>query len=915
MSAVAGVWASSFGVESERGNEGLVCSPAARCGGTSGSDRTSRAEGVGATGGRGACAAGGGAGWDVGAGVSERPGGESTGPRVAGTESASSGANSATDSAAASPGQCAAMAQSQAFRRYVISVHPSVASFARDTSRKCQVKVVKCPTPALASNRPGGFTLFRLATRFLGGNSHALLDIFSRVDVGGNRRSKERTTLCRITGANVIEPTTKVKVLIVDDEPQVRAALARLAAAEGFVPVLAASAEEALALAQADVFRAAVTDVAMPGMGGLSLLHRLSPLQPGCRFLVVTGLSHVEPTVLPRGHGCQVFYKPWDASELRAALSGRWRSTSSSSIPSPHSSSRSTLRLLILEPNESEAQLMTGALRFAAPGEHEVVHERTVEGARILLAARRFDVACISLSRADVGGLDAIVRLQAEQPTLGIVAVLGDDDEELALQAVQAGAQDSLVRRNLDGPMLSKVLRYARERKRAELALSQVAVHDQVTGLANRTLFRQRIAQALVGAPGTRPGFAIFLVDLHRFKTINEAFGHDTGDAFLQEVGVRLRRVTRETDSVARLGGDEFALLVKDVQEQEAAAEFGRRILNELSAPAELPGVRLVPAAAIGIALCPSCGSSSEELLAAADAALRSAKSQGRNAMAMFGDAVKSRALHRMTLEGELRDSLSRAEFALEFQPQVNERGHIISAEALLRWRKPGHVAPVEASEFMGVMEETGLIADLGPWIIKSACAELRRWRKAGLSVRRVAINVAAVQVAKHDLVGLLREVREQYRLLPSDIELELTETSLLQDSERVRSTLQTLKDQGYRLALDDFGTGFSSLSYLQRLPITTIKIDRSYTKGIGAPGQQRELVGGLIALAHRLGLDVVAEGVEEPSQREALATEACDVMQGYLFGRAMTPDAFGASVRDSQYPPPPPAEPASKHH
>jgi EAL domain-containing protein (putative c-di-GMP-specific phosphodiesterase class I) len=299
--------------------------------------------------------------------------------------------------------------------------------------------------------------------------------------------------------------------------------------------------------------------------------------------------------------------------------------------------------------------------------------------------------------------------------------------------------------------------------------------------------------------------------------------------------------------------------------------------------------------------MCPSCGSSSEELLAAADAALRSAKSQGRNAMAMFGDAVKSRALHRMTLEGELRESLSRSEFALEFQPQVNEHGQIISAEALLRWRKPGQTSPVEAYEFMGVMEETGLIADLGPWIIQTACAQLRSWRKAGLEVRRVAINVAAVQVAKHDLVGMLREAREQYRLLPVDIELELTETTLLQDSDRVRNMLQTLKDQGYRLALDDFGTGFSSLSYLQRLPITTIKIDRSYTKGIGAPGQQRELVGGLIALAHRLGLDVVAEGVEDVGQREALAREACDVMQGYLFGRAMTADAFGDSVRDGQ--------------
>ncbi len=181
----------------------------------------------------------------------------------------------------------------------------------------------------------------------------------------------------------------------------------------------------------------------------------------------------------------------------------------------------------------------------------------------------------------------------------------------------------------------------------------------------------------------------------------------------------------------------------------------------------------------------------------------------------------------------------------------------------------------------------------LGPWIIKAACAQLRYWRSGGHDVRRIAINVAAAQVAKHDLVAMLKEAREINQLQPEDIELELTETSLLQDSERVRETLQTLKDQGYRLALDDFGTGFSSLSYLRRLPITTIKIDRSYTCEIGKPGQQRELVGGLIALAHRLGLDVVAEGVETPEQRAVLERESCDVMQGYLFGKAMSGEAF----------------------
>ena len=687
--------------------------------------------------------------------------------------------------------------------------------------------------------------------------------------------------------------TTKAKVLIVDDEPQVRAALGRLATSEGFVPVLAASAEEALALAQADHFRAAITDVTMPGMGGLALLHRLSPLQPRCRFIVVTGLHHVEASLLPRGHGCQVFYKPWDGMELRGALRGKWSGSSNSSIPAPLSAPRKVIRLLLLESDTSESEVFSQSLRMAAPGEHDITCVTRVDEARELLIAQRFDVACISIQRSDHAGLDAIVRLQAEQPSLGIVVLAASDDEDLALRAVQAGAQDCLVKGAWDGPMLAKALRYARERKRAEMALSQVAVHDQVTGLANRTLFRQRVAQALILVPGAKPSFAVFVVDLHHFKAVNEAFGHDTGDAFLQEVGARLRRVTRETDTVARLGGDEFAVLVKDVGEQERALEFGRRILSELTIPAELGGVRLVPAAAIGVALCPDAGTSSEDLLAAAELALRTAKAEGRNSLAMYGAEVKSRALQRMALEDALRDSLKRGEFALEFQPQVNEGGTVIAAEALLRWQKPGAPRSIEANEFMSVMEETGLIADLGPWIIRTACAQLRQWRDSDVPVQRMAVNVAAVQVARHDLVAMLNEACADYDLCPADIELELTETSLLQDSEQVRTTLQNLKDRGYRLALDDFGTGFSSLQQLYQLPFDELKIDRMFVRGLPNDEEARAIVRATVDMAHALNIKVCAEGVETLAALEYLESVKCDRVQGYLLSPAVPPEEF----------------------
>jgi len=261
---------------------------------------------------------------------------------------------------------------------------------------------------------------------------------------------------------------------------------------------------------------------------------------------------------------------------------------------------------------------------------------------------------------------------------------------------------------------------------------------------------------------------------------------------------------------------------------------------------------------------------------------------------------VSSQARTRIELEDKLHAALKRDEFNLEFQPQVDRAGKIISAEALLRWMRPGKRS-VPAFQFISVLEQTGLITELGPLIMRSACRELRRWRDQGAQVERVAVNIAAAQVIASGLSTLVRQVTEEFGLTPKDIELELTETSLVQDSPEVQQTLGHLHDLGYRIALDDFGTGYCSLSYLQRFPLTTIKIDRSYTEGVETPGQKRELVGGIIALAHRLGLDVVAEGVETPGQQQALNAESCDVMQGYLFGRAMPSEAF-AQLLKAQY-------------
>jgi diguanylate cyclase (GGDEF)-like protein len=687
-----------------------------------------------------------------------------------------------------------------------------------------------------------------------------------------------------------METPAKERVLVVDDEPQVRAALARLIRQQRFEAVLAASAEEALALAESGPFRAVITDVKMPGMGGLSLLHRLSPLLPGCRFIVVTGLGEVDVALLPRGHHSVVFYKPWDQGALRSVLNGRIPNGRSSSIPSPPSGIRRPTRVLLVQSPRSLALELEAALSLAAPGEHRVAVVESVEAARELLRTQDFDVACLDLDLPGASGMDVVVRLLSEQPALGIVVLSEQDDEDFFLRAVQAGAQECLMKDRVDGVSLTRALRYARERKRAELQLTRLALHDQLTGLASRTLFRQRVAQAIATARNTP--FAVLLIDIDRFKAVNDAFGHDTADAFLQEIGARLRRATRESDTVARLEGDHYAVLLLNANTREDAQRVAEDILLEVRCPAELNGSRVVPSASIGLALRPATGATCDGLLAAAEAAVRAAKARGGNTFETYGEEVSSQARARIELEDKLHAALKRGEFNLEFQPQVDPGGRIISAEALLRWVRPGKKT-VPAFQFISVLEQTGMITELGPWIVRSACRELRRWRDDGLSIERVAINVAAAQVVAGGLTTLMRQATDEFRLKPSDIELELTETSLVQDSEEVQQTLGHLRDLGYRIALDDFGTGFCSLSYLQRFPLTTIKIDRSYTEGVTQPGQKRELVGGIITLAHRLGLDVVAEGVENTAQHQALNDESCDVLQGYLFGRAMPSEAF----------------------
>lgn len=682
-------------------------------------------------------------------------------------------------------------------------------------------------------------------------------------------------------------------VLVVDDDPQIRTALSRVLRKSGFRPVVAATAEEALALAEGDEFQAVIADVHMPGVGGVAMLQRLHATRPRMQFIVLTGTGSFDTRVVPRGHRLRVFPKPFQVSELLEALRSPHRSRPSSLPPAPENE-QAVCQLLLVEDEASDATLFRRALSLAAPGAFQVTVAESLWAARRLIVENNFDVICADLHLPDAQGLETVIRLQTEAPQCGIVVLTSDSDPDLALQTVRAGAHDSLVKGFADGLTLVRSLKYAIERKHAESRLTELALKDQLTGLANRMLFRQRVAHALSRCNSSRGAFAVLVLDMDRFKSVNDGLGHDAGDTFLLEVARRLLRSTRASDTVARLGGDEFAVLVEPIEGHEGVAMLAARILDDLRAPFGLDGAVVNSSASIGIAFYPESGEDSDTLLAAADAAMYVVKGEGRDGFHVHGMELTLRVMRRIELEGLARVAVAEERYTLNYQPQVGVRGGFLGAEALLRWTEQG--VQIGTEEFIPVLEDSGLILELGSWIATTACRQLKAWRENGVMVDQMAINLSARQIAHGGVRDMIRRAVDEAGLAPRDIELELTESTLLKDTDAVLSTLGALRDDGFRLALDDFGTGYCSLSYLRRFPIATVKIDRSYVCEIDTDTHLRNLLGGMIHLARRLGLAVVAEGVETPEQARLLAQESCDVFQGYLFGRPMTGDAFQAA-------------------
>jgi diguanylate cyclase (GGDEF)-like protein len=548
---------------------------------------------------------------------------------------------------------------------------------------------------------------------------------------------------------------------------------------------------------------------------------------------------------------------------------------------------KEALRVLSVEDNRGDAILVREMLRDASPDGFVLQNADRLSTAVACLLDGAVDCVLLDLSLPDAEGLEALAQVRTVALDVPIIVLTGRSDEVLAVQAVHEGAQDYLIKGQVDARLLSRSINYAIERKRAEVELAHQAMHDALTALPNRALFYDRLGQALNRVGRHSTAAAVLFLDLDRFKLINDSLGHGAGDKLLVAVAERLSNVLRGGDTAARFGGDEFVILCEDFSGGLQAIAIAERIAAELDAPFTVAGDEVFMRTSVGIALATEPGARPEALIRDADAAMYRAKERGGGVYEVFDDQMRERAVRRMETENALHRALDRGEFVMHYQPIVQmATGALHGVEALARWEHP-HRGLVMPGEFIEAAEETGLIITLGAWAFEAACRQSAAW--GGLTM--MSVNLSARQCGHPELVATFGEILRRTGADPASVCLEITETALMEDVETSTATLSALKELGLTLALDDFGTGYSSLRALQHFPVDVVKIDRSFIAPIEHDPQEAAIVAAVISLSHALGLRTVAEGIETIAQVDRLRALGCDLAQGFYFAKPAPPD------------------------
>ena len=545
---------------------------------------------------------------------------------------------------------------------------------------------------------------------------------------------------------------------------------------------------------------------------------------------------------------------------------------------------RQKIELLLIEDNPADVRITGCLLDDAAPGVFSITQaERLNDGLQCLAGPSRFHAILLDLSLPDAQGLPVLSEILSAAPAIPIIVLSGYDDEELCLQAVQAGAQDYLVKGQGDGHLLVRAIRYAIERKQAQEQLRYLATHDTLTGLPNRILLLDRLDQAISKARHDGNRIAVLHLGLDHFKAVNDTLGHAAGDLLIGLVARRLLSRVRDIDTVARVGSDEFIVVLTAIHQTEDVAQMAQGILESFGDPFSIGQAQVFSAASIGITLYPTDGETPSRLLENASTAMNRAKAGGRSNYQYYSIAMHSHAFLQMEMINGLRHALARGEMQVHYQFMTDITCQRVNGvEALIRWQRNG-ISVSSPEEFIPLAEETGLIVPIGEWVLRTACAQNRAWREAGLAPMRVAVNLSPVQMQQQDVVQMIRDILTESGLPAEGLEIEITEGAIMKDIDATVPVLQSLRDMGVSISIDDFGTGYSSLKYLQRFPAHTLKIDRSFVRDLVADQNSVAIVRTIITLADNLALRVVAEGVETLDQLQQLRSLGCSHIQGYL--------------------------------
>jgi diguanylate cyclase (GGDEF)-like protein len=699
------------------------------------------------------------------------------------------------------------------------------------------------------------------------------------------------------------------RVLVVDDDPVVRMVAVRCLDAMGYRVDQAEDGRAAIERVLREPPDLVMLDVEMPGMSGFETCAELRRLLPDRELAILIVTGHADKATIDRAFeaGATDFVsKPLDWSLLQHRV--RFLMRAHAALAELHDA--------LLDLGASEKRL-ANAQRLARIGDWEweigepemlwSLQLHHILGTTPGPAAPTLESFLGAVHPADRAEVEKSLRAASAEAQAGSLdhrIITPDGLERIVHQEVEVRCGPSGAPERLTG-----TLQDVTDVRRAEERIRYLAYYDSLTALPNRRLLLEHLERSLAHARQRGQTLALLYVDIDRFKRINDSFGHVTGDRVLQTLAERMMSSVRSSDFVSRsepggpllsrLGGDEFTVALSHVRSGEDATVAARRILDAIATPITLLHSQVVLSASIGIALFPGDGDDPETLLRNADAAIDAAKARGGGVYQFFREAMNERSWRSLRIESLLRGGIERGELELAYQPQLEvASGRLVAVEALARWRSV-ELGDVMPGEFVPIAEKSGLIGDLGSWVMRAACRQLGAWHRRGGLGLRVSINVSSRQLHDPDFVKKVRAVLEAERVDPQWLEFEITESALLVDDALVAETLSRLRAMGIRLALDDFGTGYSSLSHVVRLPIDVIKIDHSFVADLGTHGRGTAIVAAVVALGRQIGLRVTAEGVETAAQRAALEALGCDVLQGFHVAEPLRADDLLALLRE----------------